>query len=55
MNLREALYGWERHEFLAFQEFVAAHNLEYEYVAYTYDQQAAVRILTPVAKLAAGV
>ncbi len=49
-------YGWERHEFLAFQEIVAAHGIEYEYIAYTYDQQAAVRILnnpaaavTPVA------
>jgi|HubBroStandDraft_6_1064221.scaffolds.fasta_scaffold22894_4 hypothetical protein len=35
--------GWERHEFKAWQEFVAAHDIEYEYVAYAR-QQVMVRI-----------
>lgn len=26
--------GWQRHEFRAFQEFVAAHRVKYEYVAF---------------------
>lgn len=48
------IYGWERQEFLAFQEFVAANGVEYEYLAYTFDSQAAVRIeKNPAATVAA--
>jgi hypothetical protein len=35
--------GWERHEFKAWQEFVAAHAVDYEYVGYAR-QQALVRV-----------
>jgi len=37
---------WQEHEFKAFQEFVAANGIEYEYIAWSATgQQAAVRIL----------
>jgi predicted O-methyltransferase YrrM len=37
--------GWQRHEFLAFQEFVAGTGRRYEYLAYTGDhQQVVVRV-----------
>jgi len=35
--------GWEQHEFKAFQEFVAAHGVKYDYLAFAR-QQVAVRI-----------
>ena len=48
------IYGWERQEFLAFQEFVAANGVEYEYLACAFDSQAAVRIeKKPAATVAA--
>ncbi|MDX1403320.1 MAG: class I SAM-dependent methyltransferase [Woeseiaceae bacterium] len=38
---------WQEHEFKAFQEFVSASGVEYEYIAFSVTgQQAAVRILT---------
>ena len=38
---------WQEHEFKAFQEFVAAAGVEYEYIAYSVTgQQAAVRIIS---------
>lgn len=37
---------WTEHEYKAFQEFVAANNVEYEYISYSaVGQQVAVRIL----------
>jgi hypothetical protein len=37
--------GWERHEFRAFSEFVAARRLRYEYLAYNrLHEQVAVRV-----------
>lgn len=39
--------GWERHEALAWAEYTAAHGIEFEYTAYTYDnEQVVVRLLT---------
>jgi hypothetical protein len=35
--------GWQQHEFKAFKEYVAAHNVKYTYLAFAR-QQAAVRI-----------
>jgi hypothetical protein len=35
--------NWEQHEFKAFQEFVAAHDIKYRYIAFAR-QQVAVRI-----------
>jgi hypothetical protein len=35
--------GWERHEYEAWQEFVKAQHVQYEYVAYAR-QQVMVRI-----------
>jgi hypothetical protein len=35
--------NWQQHEFRAFQEFVSANNVDYEYLAYSY-QCVAVRI-----------
>jgi hypothetical protein len=37
--------GWERHEFKAWKEFVSAHGVKYEYLAYAR-QQVLVRILS---------
>jgi hypothetical protein len=37
--------NWERHEFKAWQEFVARHKITYEYLAFAR-QQVAVRILS---------
>jgi len=37
--------NWERHEFLAWKEFVAKHDVEYEYIGYvSKHQQCAVRV-----------
>ena len=35
--------NWQQHEFRAFQEFVSAHNIDYQYLAYSY-QSVAVKI-----------
>jgi hypothetical protein len=38
--------SWQEHEFKAFQEFVAMHGIQYEYVGYVEAyEQAAVRIV----------
>lgn len=38
--------NWQKHEFKAFQEFVAANGIKYEYIGYvTTLEQAAVRII----------
>lgn len=37
-------YGWQEHEFKAFQEFVKENNLKYEYVANTHRGLATVKI-----------
>ncbi|WP_316168892.1 MULTISPECIES: TylF/MycF/NovP-related O-methyltransferase [unclassified Bradyrhizobium] len=37
--------GWERHEFKAWKEFVAAHDVKYEYLGYAR-QQVLVRIVS---------
>ena len=38
---------WQQHEFRAFQEFVAASGLSYEYIGYSVTgQQVAVRVLS---------
>lgn len=48
------IYGWVRQEFLAFQEFGSANGVEYEYLSYTFDSQAAMRIeKNPAATVAA--
>jgi predicted O-methyltransferase YrrM len=36
--------NWQQHEYRAFQEYVSANNIEYEYLAYAYEQ-VAVKIL----------
>ena len=38
--------NWEQHEFLAFQEFIETHNLNYRYITFNkYDEQVAVIII----------
>lgn len=46
--------GWQRHEYRAFKEFVQNHGVAYEYLAYTYDQAVAVRIVSVAGETAAG-